>query len=98
MEKQITEKILERPNSIRSTRSIDNEEMMVIEVNFGNKKDDIVVHFGDNPTVLAEAFVAKHKLKDKAIPTIVNHIIETVDAHLRSTGSLSPSAGLVSLL
>ena len=46
---------LERSNSMMSSKSIDNEEMMVIEINFGkNKKDDIVVHFGDNPVSLAE--------------------------------------------
>jgi hypothetical protein len=67
---------------------------MVIEINFGkNKKDDIVVHFGDNPTLLAETFVKKHKLKERAVPTIVNHIIDTVEAHLQAAGSLSPSAG-----
>ena len=30
------------------------EEMMVIEINFGSRKDDIVVHFGDDPTTLAQ--------------------------------------------
>ena len=44
---------LERSNSVHS--SGDNEEIMVIEINFGKgKKDDIIVHFGDNPVVLAE--------------------------------------------
>ena len=30
-----------------------NEEMMVIEINFGSKKDEIIVHFGDDPNDLA---------------------------------------------
>lgn len=49
---------LERSNSMLSSRSIDNEEMMVIEINFGKgRSDDIVVHFGDNPAVLAEVIL-----------------------------------------
>jgi hypothetical protein len=97
MERQILEKkigALDRSNSALSSSSMDNEEMMVIEINFGkNKKDDIVVHFGDNPTLLAETFVKKHKLKERAVPTIANHIIDTVEAHLQAAGSLSPTAG-----
>lgn len=68
--RMITDKkfAMERSNSMMSSRSIDNEEMMVIEINFGkNKKDDIVVHFGDNPAVLAEvctALLTRHRRRD----------------------------------
>lgn len=69
MDRQAGEKRLltERPNSAAS--GIDNEEMMVIEINFGkNKKDDIVVHFGDDPAALAE--VSYHCFYRKYLPSV----------------------------
>jgi hypothetical protein len=53
------DKRIERSNSIMSSRSIDNEELMVIEISFGkNKTDSVIVHYGDNPITLAEVRVA----------------------------------------
>lgn len=66
MDSQLVDKrmgSLERSNSMMSSKSIDNEEMMVIEINFGkNRKDDIVVHFGDNPVSLAEVCLGNCQL------------------------------------
>jgi hypothetical protein len=43
-------------DSNASTRSVfDPEELVVIEINFGKgRKDDITVHYGDDPHKLAE--------------------------------------------
>ena len=54
-------------------------EMVVLEINFGKgRKDDILVHFGDNPMDLAEQFVAKHSLKDSAVAAICATLEQTI--------------------
>ena len=54
-------------------------EMVVLEINFGKgRKDDILVHFGDNPRDLAEKFVAKHSLKRSAVPAICATLEQTI--------------------
>ena len=54
-------------------------EMVVLEINFGKgRKDDILVHFGDNPRDLAEQFVAKHLLKKSAVPAICATLEQTI--------------------
>ena len=37
-----------------NSEDIDNMEMMVIEISFGNKSDSLVVHWNDEPEDLAK--------------------------------------------
>lgn len=56
------------------------EQMMVIEINFGpGKCDEILIHYGDDITELAESFVVKHGLKKSAVSIIENHIGSTIE-------------------
>jgi hypothetical protein len=59
------------------------EQMMVIEINFGpGKCDEILVHYGDDITELAETFVYKHGLKKSAVSIIEKHIDSTIEEFL----------------
>jgi hypothetical protein len=50
-----------------------------LEINFGvGKVDEVIVHFGDDPSALAEQFARKHNLKSTVIPAISKHISEGI--------------------
>jgi hypothetical protein len=70
----------------------DREEMMVIEINFGSRKDNINVCFGDDPVELAEEFVLKHSLKDKFIPSIAGHIDAVIEEFKKNNATSQPQA------
>ena len=62
-------------------------KMVVLEIDFGtNRKDDVVVCYGDDPRDLAEKFVEKHSLKASAIDPICNTINEAIDDFKRACG------------
>ena len=55
-------------------------EMVVLEINFGKgRKDEILVHWGDDPAELARAFVAKHALKQSAVEAINQTLEATIN-------------------
>ncbi len=72
--------------------SAELKEMMIIEVNYGKGKDDILVHFGDDPTVLAQKFVAEHNLKPSAVGKIAGHIDSTMKAFQSSNTEMRPQS------
>mmetsp|Transcript_24065 Transcript_24065/g.23131 ORF Transcript_24065/g.23131 Transcript_24065/m.23131 type:complete len:2054 (+) Transcript_24065:178-6339(+) len=54
-------------------------EMVVLEISFGKgRKDEITVHFGDDPMELAKVFVSKHSLKNSAVSAICSTLEETI--------------------
>lgn len=78
--------------SEEATMSAELKEMMIIEVNYGKGKDDILVHFGDDPTVLAQKFVAEHNLKPSAVGKIAGHIDSTMKAFQSSNTEMRPQS------
>ncbi len=72
--------------------SAELKEMMIIEVNYGKGKDDILVHFGDDPVDLAKKFVADHNLKASAVDKIAGHIDSTMKAFQSSNTEMRPQS------
>ena len=67
------------------------DEMMVIEINFGKgKSGDVVVHYGDNPALLAQDFVKTHGLKNSVLPIVEDHIRTTMEDFVASTAEMRP--------
>ena len=54
-------------------------EMMVIDINYGKGTGEILVHFGDDPEMLAQHFVAENGLKPAAVAVIAKHVRTTIE-------------------
>jgi hypothetical protein len=77
----------------QSLQSRELGEMMVIEINFGKgRKDEILVHFGDDPDELAHGFVKKHSLKQSSIPAVASHIRTTIEEFKASSAEMRPQS------
>lgn len=82
-----------------------NDELtrrMEIEIKFGRGKSDLlVVHYGDDPNVLAEKFVDRHKLRKNSASIISQYIQSTIEEFDKKTAEdtemrpQSPSLGSV---
>ena len=64
------------------------EEMVVIEINFGSQKDEVKVHFGDDPFELARVFTSRHCLKEKYIKAVAQHIQQAIDEFKKSSSEV----------
>lgn len=58
-------------------------EILILTINLGESKDDIVIHEFDDPNILAQNFCKKHSLNSQVETTLTAHIISNLEKVLQ---------------
>ncbi|CAG9334144.1 unnamed protein product [Blepharisma stoltei] len=66
-----------------------NNEVLILTINLGNSKDDIVIHEFDDPNILAKRFCEKHNLGLEVESTLAEHIIFNLEKVLQDLSNIN---------